>query len=71
MGSKPDQVAGVYEGGFARDGEATDAYWARLYPDFGALDADGRLREWAPRIHGPLLRWCGGCVRMARSTLED
>ncbi len=71
VGSKPDQVAGVYEGGFARDGEATDAYWARLYPDFGALDADGRLREWAPRIHGPLLRWCGDCVQMAPSAMDN
>ncbi len=70
-GDKPDKAGEMYDGGFARKGEATDAYWARLYPDYEALDADGRLQQWAPRIHGPLLRWCGGCVRMARSTLED
>ena len=62
-GDKPDQAVDAYEGTFTSDGECSDIYWARLYPDFESLDLDGRLQEFAPQVFGPMHRWCEECVR--------
>ncbi|MBS7780980.1 exodeoxyribonuclease V subunit gamma [Acidovorax sp. CCYZU-2555] len=48
----------AYEGdGFAQAGEADDACWARLFPDFDALVDDGRFAPLAEAVHAPLLAW--------------
>ena len=62
-GDKRDQAVDAYEGTFTSDGECSDIYWARLYPDFESLDLDGRLQEFAPQVFGPMHRWCEECVR--------
>ena len=52
------RVEAVYEGdGFADAGEVADACWARIYPDFEALLADGRFAPLAEAVHAPLLAW--------------
>ena len=47
----------VYEGGFARTGEVDDVCLARLWPDFAALCAGGKLEANAEALYGPLVRW--------------
>ena len=59
---KPEKAVDAYEGGFNSEGEVTDVYWARLYPDYETLAADGRLYEFAPRVYGPMHQWCKECV---------
>lgn len=55
----------AYEGdGFAQAGEADDACWARLYPDFDALTADGRFAPLAEAVHAPLLAWLADQVQV-------
>ena len=59
---KPEKAVDASEGGFNSEGEVTDVYWARLYPDYETLAADGRLYEFAPRVYGPMHQWCKECV---------
>ena len=55
----------AYEGdGFAQAGEADDACWARLFPDFDALTADGRFAPLAEAVHAPLLAWLADQVQV-------
>lgn len=55
----------AYEGdGFVQAGEADDACWARLYPDFDALTADGRFAPLAEAVHAPLLAWLADHVQV-------
>jgi len=55
----------AYEGdGFAQAGEADDACWARLFPDFDALVADGRFAPLAEAVHAPLLAWLADQVQV-------
>jgi exodeoxyribonuclease V gamma subunit len=50
-------VAAVYEGGPYQRGEVEEPCLARAYPDFEALDAQGRFAGCAARLYGPLLQW--------------
>ena len=52
IGDKPDKAGEMYDGGFARKGEAADAYWARLYPDYEALDAEAAVSWLRKHQHG-------------------
>lgn len=52
------KIVPVYEGSFHARGEGQDLYWARLFPDFEALSADGRFAQWAGVLYAPLLAWC-------------
>ncbi|WP_159915052.1 exodeoxyribonuclease V subunit gamma [Pantoea sp. 18069] len=55
----------AYEGdGFAQAGEADDACWARLFPDFDALVDDGRFAPLAEAVHAPLLAWLADQVQV-------
>ncbi len=55
----------AYEGdGFAQQGEADDACWARLFPDFEALTEDGRFFPLAEAVHAPLLAWLAEHVQV-------
>ncbi len=51
---KPRQA---YEGDAQREGENADACLARMYPDFDALGADGRLQALAEAVCAPLDQW--------------
>jgi exodeoxyribonuclease V gamma subunit len=59
------EVAEVYEGGFALEGECTDLYWQRCFPDFAGLCQDGQLESLAPQVYGQLLAWIDDCVTLA------
>ncbi|WP_313077448.1 exodeoxyribonuclease V subunit gamma [Melaminivora sp.] len=56
------QAQAAYEGSYQRTGEVEDPYWARLYPDFEALQACGRLQQHAPAVFGPLRDWGEQCL---------
>ena len=59
------RVEAVYEGdGFGQAGEAEDACWARLFPDFDALLQDGRFAPLAEAVHAPLLAWLAEQVQI-------
>ena len=59
-----DEAATItaYEGGYLSTGDGEDMYWQRLYPDFQALNADGRLHDLALVIYGPMEVWLQQCV---------
>ena len=59
-----DEAAAItaYEGGYLSTGDGEDMYWQRLYPDFQALNADGRLHDLALAIYGPMEAWLQQCV---------
>lgn len=64
-GEDLSRVESVYEGdGFGLAGEADDACWARIYPDFDALLEDGRFAPLAEAVHAPLLAWLAGQVQV-------
>jgi exodeoxyribonuclease V gamma subunit len=64
-GNDQAHVESVYEGdGFGQLAEVDDACWARLYPDFAALTADGRFAPLAEAVHGPLLAWVAEHVQL-------
>jgi hypothetical protein len=44
----------AYEGNSQMDGEALDPAWARFYPDYDALAADGSLAQAAQALWAPL-----------------
>ncbi|GGH57642.1 RecBCD enzyme subunit RecC [Comamonas phosphati] len=50
-------AAAAYEGGHMLAGECEDASWARCYPDWSALVADGGFENRAQTVYGPLLDW--------------
>ena len=56
-------AAQVYEGGWNSEGENTDPCLARIYPDFEALSADGRMAALAQLVCAPLAEWASGRVR--------
>jgi len=39
--------------------------WARFYPDFEALCADGRFEALAPLVHGPLAQWVAEALEIS------
>ena len=47
----------IYEGDAQCEGENADACLARIYPDFEALSADGRLQSLAQAVCAPLGEW--------------
>jgi len=46
-----------YEGSYQQTGERQHPAWARLYPDFDSLCADGQLVQHSQRLYTPLLEW--------------
>ena len=54
----------AYEGNSQMDGEALDPAWARFYPDYDALAADGSLAEAAQALWAPLEQWTRDAVRV-------
>ena len=52
-----EAAAQAYDGAPLRDGECTDPSWARCYPDWQALCADGRFERLAAGTYGPMLAW--------------
>ena len=56
-------AAQAYEGGWSSEGENTDPCLARIYPDFEALGADGRMDALAQLVCAPLAQWAAGQVR--------
>ncbi len=52
----------AYEGNSQQDGEAQDPAWARFYPDYDALAADGRLAQAAQALWAPLEQWAHTAV---------
>lgn len=56
-------AAAAYEGGFQREGEASEPCLARIYPDFEALKEDGRFEALAQSVCGPLAHWAATQVR--------
>ncbi|MDE1954093.1 MAG: exodeoxyribonuclease V subunit gamma [Betaproteobacteria bacterium] len=54
----------VYEGSRHARGEAEDASLARLYPDFGALCADGRFETFARQLFLPVCEWASQGVQV-------
>lgn len=57
-----EEPESVYEGGFMRDAEADDPCWSRLYPDFDALNADGRFESLADEVWGRMQAWAANHV---------
>ncbi len=64
--ARPASAEAVYDGGYARQGEATEPCLARLYPDFETLTADGRFAQWADRLYAPLQAWAAGQAMVTR-----
>lgn len=58
-------TATEYEGGHMSRGEVQDACLARMYPDYGALVADGRFETLAEAIYAPLWEWVQQEVRVS------
>src|SRR5256885_11953861 len=54
----------AYEGGHLVGGEGEDPSWARCYPDFERLSADGRFEALAHAAHAPLLDWVAAQVQV-------
>lgn len=59
---KPESAPGRYNPSERGYGEGEDVYLARLYPDFAALTADGRMPDLAERLYGPLKLWLESSV---------
>ncbi len=59
----PGAAAQAYEGSHLMGGECEDPAWARCYPDFEALSADGRFEALAATAYAPLLDWVAHCVQ--------
>ena len=56
-------AAQAYEGGWNSEGENADPCLARIYPDFEALSADGRMDALAHLVCAPLAEWASSQVR--------
>ena len=56
-------AAQAYEGGWNSEGENADPCLARIYPDFEALSADGRMDALAHLVCAPLAQWASSQVR--------
>ena len=54
----------TYDGSHHSDGEATDLAWARFFPDFAALSADGRFAHYVEALYAPLVAWVAQSVRI-------
>ncbi len=61
-------AAGQYEGSERLHGEVEEPCLARVYPDFEALHADGRLVEMSGDIYKPFLQWAKACVHIEMHT---
>ena len=59
---KPENAPRLYNPSDRGRGEGEDVYLARLYPDFAALTADGRMPDLAERLYGPLKAWLDSSV---------
>ncbi|HIV72891.1 MAG TPA: exodeoxyribonuclease V subunit gamma [Candidatus Aquabacterium excrementipullorum] len=59
---KPESAPRIYNTGDHVHGEAEDVYLSRLYPDFDALAADGRLPDLAEQLYGAYRRWLDSSV---------
>nr|MBP8862454.1 hypothetical protein [Ottowia sp.] len=52
--------------------EATDLAWARFFPDFAALSADGRFAHYVEALYAPLVAWVAQSVQViAWEQLEE
>lgn len=60
----PAAAQQAYEGGHLVGGECEDPSWARCYPDFDLLSADGRFEALAHAAHAPLLDWVAAQVQV-------
>ena len=60
----PAAAQQAYEGGHLVGGEGEDPSWARCYPDFEQLSADGRFEALAHAAHAPLLDWVAAQVQV-------
>ena len=69
----------AYEGNGQSEGDNADACLARIYPDFDALSADGRLQALAEAVCAPLDQWASmqvvavphAAVETASTELEE
>ena len=62
----------TYDGSHHSDGEATDLAWARFFPDFAALSADGRFAHYVEALYAPLVAWVAQSVQViAWEQLEE
>jgi exodeoxyribonuclease V gamma subunit len=55
----------TYEGGYLSRAEGVEPCLARMYPDYGALVADGRFEGLAKTAYEPLLEWVNQHVKVA------
>ena len=64
--ARQQNAIATYEGGYDNEGEVQDMCFARVFPDYEALEHDGELQRLAPLIHGQLIAWIGShCVATA------
>ena len=64
--ARQQNAIATYEGGYDNEGEVQDMCFARVFPDYEALELDGELQRLAPLIHGQLIAWTGShCVATA------
>jgi exodeoxyribonuclease V gamma subunit len=59
-----------YEGGHMTNGEVQDTCLARMYPNYGALEADERFQVLAKTVYEPLLEWAKQQVKVAAYAAE-
>jgi exodeoxyribonuclease V gamma subunit len=61
----------AYEGGYMSSAEVIEPCLARMYPDYGALVADGRFEVLSKAVYEPLLEWVNQQVKVAVHTTEE
>jgi exodeoxyribonuclease V gamma subunit len=61
----------TYEGGYMSSAEVIEPCLARMYPDYGALVADGRFEVMAKAVYSPLLEWVNQQVKVAVHAAEE
>ena len=59
---KPEEAYRKYNPGDHGRAEGDDVYLKRLYPDFGALMADGQMPALAEQLYGAFRQWMGSHV---------
>lgn len=66
----PSARVSTYEGGYTIAGEVADIHWARLYPDWECLIADGRFETLTQEVYGALIAWINDCVDLIPHAFE-
>lgn len=59
-----EKARSAYEGGYQHQGEGQELEWARFFPDFEALTADGQFAPLAQQLYAPVLAWGKEQVRV-------